>query len=358
MARTLGERQPAFYNGPNSPGVRERWTDPFPWQDGLRDESLKLPESMTFGPGPTSVFCTAVEAGSFVLTRWAVYPALIIAFFALAALALFLLIRNGWSTLKAAWRIYMANWHVFALLGLMLIPIGLLANAVQFLFVEYPPGEQIFETLDSSPGARLAIVLTVSGLQDLLSLIVIGPAVVAAVGEIWGGRTATFFGAYRIVFRNLRTLVRAVAKPFIIVTLLSVSIIGIPWAIAYTVRWLFVTQAVLLDRKGSFEAMATSRQLVDGHWWRTAATSLLLSLFGVAPAPLVGLALLIFAGADVRHANWVSSFIYAVMLPISIIGMTVLYRRLKGAPPPGRCGERRSCVRRYRRVAARAGVVR
>jgi hypothetical protein len=238
--------------------------------------------------------------------------------------------------LTAAWRTYAAHWHVFALLGLMLIPIGLISNGIQFLFIEYPPGKQIFETLDESPGARLAIALTVSGLQDVISLIVIGPAVVAAVGEIRGGRKATFFGAYRIVFRNLRTLIRAIAKPVIIVTLLSISIVGIPWAIAYAVRWWFVTQAVLLDGKGSVEAMRTSRRTVEGHWWRTAATSLFLSLFGVAPAPLIGLALLIFAGAEVRHANWVSSFVYAMMLPIAIIGMTILYLQLKGDPaPPG-----------------------
>jgi hypothetical protein len=328
-----GERQPAFYNGPNSPGVRERWTNPFPWQDGLRDSSLKLSESITFGPGATSVFCTTVEAGSFLLTRWAVYPWLIAASLAAAALLLVLIGRAGWSTLRAACTTYLDHWRVFAALGLVLIPIGLVANAAQFLFVDYPPGKTVLQTMDSSPASRLAIALTIGGLQDILSLILIGPAVIAAVGEIRAGRRPTFVGSYRKVFARIRPLIGAVTRSVVVITLLALSIVGIPWAIAYTVRWLFVTQTVLLDGAGPRSALKMSRETVAGHWWRTAATSLFLSLVSVAPAPLIGLALLIGAKQEVRHVNWVSSLIYAVMLPIAVIGMTLLYQRLKGDTP-------------------------
>jgi hypothetical protein len=324
-----GERQPAFYNGPNSPGVRERWIDPFPWQEGLRDSSLKLPEAVTFGPGPTSVFCSVVEFGSFVLTRWAVYPWLIVTFFVAMAVLLVLLFRSGWPLLLAAWRTYLDDWHLFGAIGLMLIPIGMLANAVQFIFVDHPPGKQILETMDESPASRLAIALTIGGVQELVNLIVVGPAVIVAVGEIWAGRKPTFTGSYRLVFRRIRALVGAVGRSLIVIALLTVSIIGIPWAISRAVRWLFVSQAVLLDGAGSRQALAQSTRVVSGRWWRTAASAVFLSLVGIVPGPLIGLALLIIASSDVKYVNWLSSFIYVVMLPLTVIGMTLLYRNLK-----------------------------
>jgi hypothetical protein len=324
-----GELQPAFYNGPEGPGVRERWRDPFSWQDTLRDSSLKIPESVTFGPGPTGVFCTAVAYGSFLLTRFAVYPWLIVLVLVAAAVVMVLVTRSGWSTLLAAWRTYLAGWHLFVALGLVLIPVGLLANAVQFVFVDYPPGKQLLQTMDSSPGARLAIALTIGGLQDLVSLVLVGPAVIAAVGALEAGRSPSFAATYRLVFRHLRALAGAVARSLVVIALLTVSVVGIPWAIERGVRWLFVSQAVLLDGAGAREALRASARVVTGRWWRTAATAAFLWIAAVAPGPIVGLALLVLATPEVRYVNWLSSLVYAVMLPLSVIGMTLLYQNLK-----------------------------
>jgi hypothetical protein len=329
-----GERQPAFYNGPVSPGVREEWTDPLPFQDRMRDSSLKLPESGTFGPGPTSVFCGAVRYGSFLLTRWVVYPWLIVLFLGAVLLVAILLVRVGASMLLAAWRTYVDDWRLFATLGLVLIPLGILANFVQFAFVDYPPGKQLFQTMDSSPGSRLAIALTIGGLQDLLGLILVAPAVIADVGEIEAGRRPTVAGAYRLVFARVRPLIGGVGRSVVIVALLAISVVGIPWAIVRAVRWLFVSQAVLLDGAGSRQSLTVSARAVAGHWWRTAGIAAFFWFVGVAPGPLIGLAVLILAKPEVRYVNWLSSLVYAVLMPLSVIGLTLLYRNLKRNQQP------------------------
>jgi hypothetical protein len=158
-----GERQPAFYAGPRGPAMSGWWQDPFTWQDQLRTSSLTIPNAITFGPGPTSVFCSTVAYGSFLLTRFAVYPWLIILLLVAAAVVVVLVAYSGWSTLRAAWQTYLGDWRLFAALGLVLIPVGVLANAIQFLFVDHPPGKQLLQTMDASPGARLAIALTIGG---------------------------------------------------------------------------------------------------------------------------------------------------------------------------------------------------
>ncbi len=324
-----GERQPVFYNGPEGPGVRERWRDPFSWQDGLRNSSLEIPESFTFGPGPTSVFCTTVEYSSFLLTRLAVYPWLVIGLLIALAVAFALLVRFGWPMFLDAWRVYTNHLRLFVLLGVVLIPIGLVANAIQFVFIDYPPGRQVFQTLNSSPGARLAIALTIGGLQELISLIIVGPAVIAAVRELTAGRQATFAGSYRIVFDRFRVLVRSVARSFAAIIVLGISVVGIPWAIERAVRWLFVSQAAIIDETSPREAMDRSANVVVGRWWRTAASAVFFWFVSIAPGPVVGIALLVIVTPAIRYVNWISSLIYAVMLPVSVIGVTLLYQKFK-----------------------------
>src|SRR5262249_57972523 len=132
------------------------------------------------------------------------YPWLIVLFLGAVLLVALLLVRVGASLLLVAWRAYVDDWRLFATLGLVLIPLGLLANLVQFAVVDYPPGKQLFQTMNSSPGSRLAIALTIGGLQDLLGLILVAPAGIAAVGEIDAGSRPPFAGAYRLVLAGIR----------------------------------------------------------------------------------------------------------------------------------------------------------
>jgi hypothetical protein len=327
-----GERQRAFYNGPGGPGIRERWRNPFPWQDSLREESIEIPDSITFGPGATSTFCTATRLASLALTRVVVYPWLVFFIIILIAFLWLVLWRYGGPTLKDAWRVYWSEPRVFATLGLMLIPIGLAANALQFAILDNPPGEQVLELFDRGPGARLAVFLTIGGLQQLLNYVVIGPSVIEAVGAIKSGRRPTFVSTYRQVFRQINTLFFAVARSLLIISVLALSVIGIPWAISRTIRWLFVTQAVLLDESGARESLEISAAVVRGRWWSTAATSVLLNFVGAAAAPTIGILFMVVASTRIRYVNLISSFIYALFVPIAVIGVTLMYYRLQGKP--------------------------
>jgi predicted tellurium resistance membrane protein TerC len=44
---------------------------------------------------------------------------------------------------------------------------------------------------------------------------------------------------------------------------------------------------------------------------------------------LIGVVMMIIGGTNVRFANGISSLLYALMVPISFIGITLVYRRLK-----------------------------
>jgi hypothetical protein len=116
-----------------------------------------------------------------------------------------------------------------------------------------------------------------------------------------------------------------------VLAVLSITIIGIPIAIWFLVRWQFFGQAVILDdAPTSRTALGQSSWVVKGHWWLALGASLAFQLVGALPGPLVGIVLLIWRGSSVEVANTVSGLIYAVTIPLVLIGLTVIYFHLSG----------------------------
>jgi hypothetical protein len=72
-----------------------------------------------------------------------------------------------------------------------------------------------------------------------------------------------------------------------------------------------------------------SAPLVIGHWWQALGDSLVFQLFSLVPGPLVGVLLLLTGGTAVELANAFSSFVFAITVPISVIGLTLVYRRYR-----------------------------
>lgn len=323
-----GERQPWEYNGPRGPAMSPRWADPVGWQDDLRDSSIVVPGSARFGESPTDLFCTLSELGSLALTRWAVAP-WTVGLTAAGTVALLVgLLALSWRTIRLALGIYRRHLPVFALFGLLLIPIGLLVSGVKWVVTELPPGSTLLALMgDSEDVADFGFALSFGSVQQLASLLVIGPAVLVVYRAIERGQTPTVSGTLRGVRQRLVLMARAWVRPILKIALASLTIIGLPWAIERTIRWNFVTQAVVLDDVAPPEAAATSAATVRGRWWRTAITVVTLALIGAAPGPVLGIVLMVTDFADVTLVNTLSSVIYAVVLPFSVLGGAVLYRQ-------------------------------
>jgi hypothetical protein len=116
-----------------------------------------------------------------------------------------------------------------------------------------------------------------------------------------------------------------------VLAILSITIIGIPIAIWFLVRWQFFGQAVILDgAPSSRTALDRSSEAIKDHWWLALGASLAFQLIGALPGPLVGIVLLIWRGSSVELANAVSGLIYAVSIPLVIIGLTIVYFHLSG----------------------------
>jgi hypothetical protein len=105
------------------------------------------------------------------------------------------------------------------------------------------------------------------------------------------------------------------------------------------IRWQFFGQATLLDDADTAPAaIRTSNRVVAGHWWSVLGDTLLFQGSSLIPGPLVGVLLMLLGRAAVDFANGLSSILFAITVPISIIGLTLAYERYRGralAPAAG-----------------------
>lgn len=353
-----GEKDASPYDGPTGPNTKRQWLEPFSWQDGLRKSSLSLPSQKTVGPNATSFFCAASDTGSFLFTAtkrhpWLAYGAG--ALIVLAPLGLIFVMRRA---LGAALVLFYRHRWLFLGLGSILFVLGTIANMVEDTVRSIPLGGLLFNLMDLTAPSQ---VLFSSGgaITQFIGWTLVAPAVVFAVTDMQAGRKPGVFGVYRAALDRFVTLLLATARAGIVVFLLAITIVGIPWAVARTVRWLFITQAVVL-RDGTWRnARQLSAAAVRGRWWRTAALSLAIALVLGLVAPLSGILVMIWLVPSPLVANVVGGLVYALLFPLIGITMTLWFEHgERVAPATGARPERSFAWFRWRpRLAIPDGVV-
>jgi len=147
--------------------------------------------------------------------------------------------------------------------------------------------------------------------------------------------------------RDLRALLLAGVRAFIIVAALALTIVGLPWAIERAVRWSFISQAIVIDDASAANAPAISAGHVAGRWWRTAGTIAVLLFLAASLGPLIGIGLMVLGSAPLAFVNGVSGVIYAITHPFAVVGATLLYQRLRDQPVAPPASDRPARVRTH-----------
>jgi hypothetical protein len=207
--------------------------------------------------------------------------------------------------------IYAQNAAPLFLIAAVVVPIGIAAATFQ-------------EGIDNA-SVDIAVFVGLGLLQATASLLA-AAAVIAALAEIEAGRPPTFGAAYDVAFARFWTIFLALLRVVFHVMLLSITIVGIPWAIQRAIRWLFVEQAVVLDGTSAKAALSYSADAVIGSWWRTFGINLLIGIITAVPGGIVSA---LFVLAPPLVSGTVNALVNAALLPFSITAMTLLYTDLK-----------------------------
>jgi hypothetical protein len=123
----------------------------------------------------------------------------------------------------------------------------------------------------------------VTAISFILGILVSGATTLVASQAILG-RPVSVRDAYRRAFSQLRSLVWADVLFFLAVGLLSITCLGIPFAIYRGLGWSLTHQTIVLEGHRATDAMRRSADLVGGFRWRLFAVFLVVGLLVTALA--------------------------------------------------------------------------
>ncbi len=191
-------------------------------------------------------------------------------------------------------RLYRQNFRPFiAIAAILQIPLVIL-QLVQGTIVG-PTGASLL-TSDGNlqAGATIFYFLStlVMGFVGLFVAILMQGAFASAISQRYLGQEISVRSAYDAALPCFWRLLRAMLLVTLALTLLIITIIGIPVAIYFGIRWSLSTAAIVLEGKGARAGISRSTELVKGRWWRVLGVFALAAigayLLALIPSALFG----------------------------------------------------------------------
>jgi hypothetical protein len=336
-----GQRERGINNGPTGPAAKEQWLAPIEWADGLRQTSIEVPSGTAFGLSVGNFFCGGVSAGAIALNWSLLHPVPFVALVVVALMGLLAAVatttwrppdphplrgrRQGGQIFRATTRIYAENIPIFAAAGVIFLPVYVAAAALQWVVFHLTSVAPLV-ALDGRHGAVTAFLAVLIGGVGGLFAAVIATAVVAVIlRELDAGRRILAGQAYRRTFRRWRPLLRGMATELGMVLLLTITVVGIPFAIHRFIRWSLFAQACMLDDLSATESLHRSSELVNGRWWRTFGFTALIDALAILSGPLLGVGLLLLTDHSLNFINLAASLVYTFTVPYAAIQLTLYY---------------------------------
>ena len=340
-----------LYSGINGPKLAPAWSEPFSWEAGLRSWSEKLPEQEALGYDPLTPFCFVVAVGSSLLNLVHENPLTagggILVLIATAVGLLMVGVpqrtfgaksatipddhsafvfqrhRNLGQVGRAAFVLYRRNFVLFAAIGSSFVALGALTSSVQAPIA-------ITDIVDS-PFAEPILVLTLGGLQAIISLLVIEMSVTVALREMAAGKSPSIPEVFRGAVSSFWAVVRGRARASLHVIALLITIIGTPWAIERSVSWLFTEQMVIVEGQRPSDSLGASRSLVKGRWFRTLGFIIVAAFLLIVPPTVLAVAMLLLASPPTSDSIYVvTGLLYGLLLaPMFSISKVLFYFALR-----------------------------
>jgi hypothetical protein len=344
-----GQRERGINNGPTGPGIKEQWVTPIEWADGLRNTSVEVPGGRAFGLSVANFFCGAVSRGAIALNWSLIHPVPFVALLllmmggVLAATAAttwrppdpqpLRMRRQGGQIFRATTRLYAQNVPIFAVAGAIFVPVYLVAAGIQWVIFHVTAAAPLV-ALDGRHGAVTAfLAVLIGGVGGLFASVIATAAVAVILAEIDAGRRALAGHAYRRVFRRLGPLAGGMARELGMVFLLTITVVGIPFAIHRFIRWSLFAQACMLGDLSANESLRRSSELVRGRWWRTFGFTVLVDALAALSGPLLGVGLLLLTDHSLSFINLAASLVYTFTVPFAAIQLTLYYFDLETRGP-------------------------
>jgi hypothetical protein len=338
-----GEQQASVFNGPTGPNEKLSWTQPITWsQQFWRDDTFTVPSGGgLIGTSATDFFCTAVGTGSEILRRAKANPLpFVIALAALAALFVWGFSRTTWTPtspvqlrrrrawgqlLTTALRMMHRHPRTFFGIGVLFLPLGALIAVVQWLLFNLTSLELLLDEAGEQNAFVAWVALVIGLFFGLFGLTLVHAATARAAVGIAAGEHVRALDAYRSVLPRWRELVLALLVALGVQTVLQSTLVLVPVAIFFLVRWSLFAVAVGVEGHPRPGPLRRSGALSSGNWWRIAAVVIGITGTALFLGPAIGVLALIGTGATFAVVNLISAVVYMFAMPIAALTTTYLY---------------------------------
>lgn len=222
-------------------------------------------------------------------------------------------------------RLYRRNFALFvAISAWVFVPLGIV---------------QLLQQLVLRGTRDLTMVFLVSLLPApffMVGMVVMGLAITYAVSELYLGREPSVGRSYSRGFRRFWGVIGLSILVGLALGLMSITVVGIPFAIYFGVGWSLSIPVLLLEGVGIRKAMGRSRSLVKGHWWRVVGILSLISIIMTVIQFAIGF-IFGFAGFLLPKEPFISAVVSVLTnviselaaSPIMTAGVVLLYYDLR-----------------------------
>jgi hypothetical protein len=354
FAGLWGEESGSLFSGIAGPAVRPRWDEPFTWADGLRDYSDKIPDNF-LGIDPVGAICAIVNTGSDIMLfygeyPWAVIGAALIMMGSLGAVMVYG--APSWLTgrprehdpdqfvpsvpgkgflrherrlaeiVLGAPRIYLAHWPLWLFLGSIFIPVSFAVMLLDQLV-----GLEWLTDLANTTVIEPATELIGMALGALIAATVVSVAVMAALRDLDEGNRPSVSGVFSRILDRGPSLVGQIVVYTAVITLLSLTVLGLPLAIFLAVSWAVAAQAVIIEDRPAIGALKRSSQLVKGSWLRVLGFIVLIALLVGLPGPVIAFGFLALSDPPIVQVVYpvLCALYVLVLFPLGFIANGLLY---------------------------------
>ena len=186
--------------------------------------------------------------------------------------------------------------------------------------------EQLFSGYDETPPVSHTVI------EFVTTFLIVGPLIVAmSTYALLAADEDRLTGPAVPIAAGLESFTPIFLAVVIAAVGITVALITIVIGIYLLVRWYFVAQAVVVDRRSGVAALTRSGELVQGSWWRVLGVVLLAAVATLVPAALVQIPFEVGADAADSAALSLAGNIAATALvaPYSAIVATLLYFDLR-----------------------------
>ena len=337
-----GQKAPSFNNGPTGPNTKTQWAHPVTWQDEQgRPDAVALP--LVGGPAVAG-FCSLTEAGSLLFIAFLDAPWLVVGLLlALVALLVVVAWRTDWfdkgdreldrerkagqiavAALDTIRRRPGAFWISSLVVGVAVLLNLLLASWL----TRGRPGEDLSDIngLGQNVGG---IGLAVIASFVLLPVVAMGMATAVEITDAMAShREIDALTAFRRVLVHPGGWFVAIAV-YVVVTLLAATWLLLPLALFLMAIWAVALPATELEDQGVRAGLHSSRVLTKHRRIRAMLVGGLLVWLGFSLPSGVGAIVLLLTGWPFWVTNLVSIVVAAVLVPVTAIGLTLLYYDLR-----------------------------